>query len=125
MTNTELKIKYDFFPNPQEIYKLITTTPDGAMWVHNGMSIIASIESKADGREWLHVSCARRSRLPTYEELLRVKNEFIGKDRKAVFIFPEEKNYVNINKNCLHLWYTAENPLPEFSDILPGFGRSI
>ena len=39
----------------------------------------------------------------------------IGNDKKAIMVFPEEENYVNIHPNCLHLWYSAENPIPEFS----------
>ena len=57
-----------------------------------------------------------KSRLPTYDEVARIKRDFIGDDKKAVFVLPEKKNHVNIHENCLHLFYSAENPLPEFSD---------
>ena len=54
--------------------------------------------------------------MPTYADLQLVKSEFIGNDKKAIMVFPEEENYVNIHPNCLHLWYSAENPIPEFSE---------
>ncbi len=68
-----------------------------------------------DGKEWLHISVSRKSRLPTYEEMTRIKRDFIGDDKKAISVLPEKKYHVNIDKYCLHLFYSAENPLPEFS----------
>lgn len=44
------------------------------------------------------------------------KKFWIGEDKKAVMILPEKENYVNIDKNCLHLFYSKHNPLPEFSN---------
>ena len=85
------------------------------VWYYNGLQIIASAAKMDDGREWLHVSVARRNRLPTYEEMARVKRDFIGDDKKAISVLPEKKYHVNIHENCLHLFYSAENPLPEFS----------
>ena len=68
-----------------------------------------------DGKEWLHVSVSRKSRLPTYEELTRIKRDFIGDDKKAVFVLPEKEKHVNIHNFCLHLFYSAANPLPDFT----------
>lgn len=120
----DIKIKdAAYFPQPQAIYKELPIVPAmGAeaaeymkAWTFNGLFIMASAGEYDDGKEWLHVSVSRKSRLPTYEEMTRIKRDFIGDDKKAISVLPEKKYHVNINKNCLHLFYSAENPLPEFS----------
>ena len=105
-----------FFPHPNKIFMESSLVENEYWkgWKFNGLSVIASV-GKYNGVEWLHVSFSRRSRMPTYDDLQLVKREFIGNNKKAVMVFPEEKNYVNIHPNCLHLWYSAENPIPEFS----------
>ena len=109
-----------FFPKPNAIFKERKewekkTQGISRAWEFNGLLVMASVGIMQDDREWLHVSFSRKSKLPTYADLQLVKREFIGKDKKALMIFPEEINYVNINKNCLHLWYSPDNPIPEFS----------
>lgn len=120
----DIKIKdAAYFPKPQAMYKALPVEKalgkDAAeymdAWFFNGLQIIASAGEYDDGREWLHISVSRKSRIPSYEEMARVKRDFIGDDKKAVFVLPEKKNHVNIHENCLHLFYSAENPLPEFS----------
>lgn len=113
-----------YFPKPQAIYKeLPLAQAMGAKaaeymraWEYNGLYIIASAGEYEDGKEWLHVSVSRKSRVPSYDELTRIKREFIGEDKKAVFVLPEKENHVNIHSYCLHLFYSAQNPLPEFSN---------
>lgn len=36
-------------------------------------------------------------------------------NKKAVFVLPEKEKHVNIHNYCLHLFYSAENPLPDFT----------
>lgn len=120
----DIKIKdAAYFPRPQAMYKALPiarTMGEAAAeymagWEFNGLIIIASAGEYDDGKEWLHVSVSRKSRLPTYEELTRIKRDFIGDDKKAVFILPEKEKHVNIHNYCLHLFYSAANPLPDFT----------
>lgn len=113
-----------YFPQPQAIYKEVPITKvlpiKGAgkymrAWTYNGLLIIASVGEFDDGKEWLHVSLGRKSRIPSYDDLTRVKRDFIGDDRKAIMVLPEKENHVNLAENCLHLFYSKDNPLPEFS----------
>lgn len=108
--------KAAFFPEPDKnLFTLLQQRADGRAYKsHNGMIIIASVEI-VDGVEWLHVSFSRKSRMPDYKDIQLVKHHFFGDDKKAVMIFPEKENYINIHKYCLHLFYSAKNPLPEFS----------
>ena len=115
----EVKIKDAFyFPILGAQYKKLLQPFQGGgecsgAWFWNGMTIIATV-GKFDGVQWLHVSFARKSKMPTYAEMQMIKRDFIGEDKKAIFVLPKKENYVNIHPNCLHLW-TCEN------DILPDF----
>ena len=115
----DVKIKDAFyFPKPGEQYKKLSQPFTGGdeytkAWSWNGMTIIATV-GKYDGVQWLHVSFARKSKMPTYAEMKMIKRDFIGEDKKAIFVLPKKEQFVNINKFCLHLW-TCEN------DILPDF----
>lgn len=121
----DIKIKDAvFFPRPQAIYKELPiervmgrgSAEFMKAWEFNGLMILASAGEYDDGNEWLHVSVSRKSRIPTYDELTRIKRDFIGDDKKAVMVLPEKKNHINIAETCLHLFYSAKNQLPEFSN---------
>lgn len=94
-----------------------------------GLRVIVDCETKEDGREWLHVSCSRAKWTPTHDDMVLVKNDFIGPDRYAYSVWAPSENHVNIHAHCLHLWAMMDSPdgkvLPEFSAIVEGVGRSI
>jgi hypothetical protein len=84
-----------------------------------GLRVIINVGRYGVNREpWIHVSVSRADRLPSWEDLLAVKTVFIGRDRKAIQVFPPEKEYVNICKTCLHLWAHWDNKdcIPDFRD---------
>jgi hypothetical protein len=79
-------------------------------------TVIMSAAVEQDGKVWIHASVARPDRIPSYEELVEVKNLFIGPGRKAVQIFAPMREHVNIHPNCLHLWACFDgDPLPDFT----------
>lgn len=70
------------------------------------------------GCPYIHASISRRDELPTYADLVRVKDMVFGPDRYAAMVFPPKDQHVNIHPNCLHLWgalHVAQWLLPEFS----------
>lgn len=69
---------------------------------HNSIRVLCQVENHHDGK-WKHVSISHRDRLPTWDELLMVKDAFFG-DTFVIQILPPKKNYVNVHPNCLHLW---------------------
>jgi len=81
------------------------------------LRVIVSVEQHSDGR-WLHVSISRADRLPSWDELKRVKADFMG-DRWAVQFLPPASHYVNEHPNCLHLWHN----LDETPSFFSGDGR--
>ena len=108
-----------FFPSPNpSLYRAMKGHGETAKhirfwWGADGLLVGASVARFEDGREWLHVSFSRKSRIPDYDDLMRVKREFFG-DRKAVMVFPEAAHYVNIMPYCLNLWWSPDDPLPNF-----------
>lgn len=88
------------------------------------LTVIASQKIEADYKRWIHISVARDDRLPSWDDVKMVKDLFIGKDKKAIQILPEEDKYVNINPNCLHLFYCLDDDgLPEFSGFREDVGE--
>lgn len=81
-------------------------------------SVIFSVGQELNGW-WLHVSYARKDRMPTYMELAEVMRIFIGRDRRAIQVFAAESRHVNIHLRCLHLWCCLDSA----GDGLPDFGR--
>ena len=86
---------------------------------HNtGLAVLFSADPFLEpGKTWLHASASCRKRVPTYDELKRVKEVFIGPNLQAIQVFPVESKHINIHPYCLHLWACVEG------DGLPDFGR--
>jgi hypothetical protein len=79
------------------------------------LMVVWSARKEADGRRWVHVSLSRPSRLPSWEDVRKVKDAFIGRERKALQILPPQAEYVNIHNHVLHLWHCLDGDgLPDF-----------
>jgi hypothetical protein len=90
---------------------------DGRKYVcpHRGLAVIMSIAQELDGKRWLHFSLSHRSRIPKWDELVEMRNLFIG-DVYCYQVLPPRSKYVNICKTCLHLFHCLDgNPLPDFT----------
>jgi hypothetical protein len=86
------------------------------VWVNQKkqMKVIASFEIH-DQKQWLHVSISHERRMPAYQDLVYLKRHWIGADKKAVMVLPEESEHVNIHPRCLHLFCCINgDPLPDF-----------
>ena len=101
-------------------WRVLESHPEGGAWfTGDGMSIIASVVRESDGKRWLHVSMARKTRLPSYEDLCRIKDWIVGRDRTALQVFPPKKKHVNFHPYCLHLWSCVDG------DVTPDFSRGL
>lgn len=50
------------------------------------------------------------TRIPTYEEMVYIKELFWDDDEICIQVHPKRSEYVNINEHCLHIWKrTGEN----------------
>lgn len=81
----------------------------------DGVRVLFSARTEADGKRWLHVSLSRPNRLPTWSDIRKVKDIFVGRDRLAIQVFPRQADYVNIHPYVLHLWACLDgDPVPDF-----------
>lgn len=82
----------------------------------NGLAAILSIAVYGDGKRWVHLSLSRHNRIPDWLDLNMVRDEMLGKDRKALMVLAPESEHVNIHQYCHHLWHClGEDPLPDFT----------
>lgn len=133
ITFEELKAVYDRYPvDPAEVraalarvppsWALIEGTEGGAYYRRGNIQVGFTVGKYQDGNLWLHVSlCGRRGAdrfyLPDWEDIKRVKNDFIGRNEWAYQVFPDERQYVNDNPYVLHLFarYDRSAALPDFT----------
>lgn len=79
------------------------------------LRVLASVQVYHDKNAWLHVSMSHHDRLPTYEEMQKVKDVFVGRNNKAIQVFSPASEHVNVHPYCLHLWHCiTANPIPDF-----------
>ncbi len=83
-------------------------------------------EEKIEGMWWRHLSLSRQDRVPSYDDLTKVKSAFAGDHRAAVMVLPKKEEHINIHPNCLHLWWPVNEehyPLPDFR-LIDSEGRA-
>ena len=80
------------------------------------MSVIVSGAVEQDGKRWVHVSVARPTRLPSYDDMAWAKQTFMGADAYAYSVWAPVDKHVNIHPWCLHLWACIDGDgLPDFT----------
>lgn len=101
-------------------WREIRRTSDGVHMEHGASrrSVIVSVAVEEDARRWLHLSVAHPERMPTWEDLVDVKELFIGRRAYAFQVIPPRSRYVNLHPFCLHLFHCLDEPMP-----LPDFTR--
>lgn len=90
---------------------------DGVSFRKGNIVVIYSIAQELDNKHWIHLSLSRPNKYPTYDEIKRIKEIFIGNE-KAIIIFPKDSNFVNLHPYCFHLWSCLD------CDIIPDFDRN-
>lgn len=91
-------------------------TPPGASfgWFEfpDGMRVMSS-GNRSVG-DWEHVSVSFVNRVPTWDEMKRVKELFWRPDETVIQFHPKASKYKNEFPFCLHLWSVAgvDIPLP-------------
>jgi hypothetical protein len=97
----------------------------GGAFRRGNINVIFTVQNyELHGRwePWIHISVSGSSRnsgpfLPDWEDMKRVKNDFVGQDRWGYQVFPAAKDYVNVNPHVLHIYARLEGEpaLPDFT----------
>jgi hypothetical protein len=103
-------------------WQIIEPFDSGAAFRRGNIQTIITVQRYDDDRIWVHVSAAGRRGtnswfLPDWEDLKRVKNDFIGPDRWAYQVLPPPQDYVNMHAQVLHLYALLDGgpALPDFT----------
>jgi hypothetical protein len=68
------------------------------------LQILVSLDDANDGAGiWLHSSCSRGRRLPTWDDLKDV-HQVVHADRPVVQVMPPRSSWLNAMPYCLHLF---------------------
>lgn len=65
--------------------------------------LFSPLEEHLDGH-WKHASISHHARYPTWDEILDVRYAFFDENDDVVQILPPKREYINVSKNCFHLW---------------------
>lgn len=65
--------------------------------------LYTSKEQHLDGL-WAHASISHPKHYPYWDEILDVRYTFFDEDAEVVQVLPPRSEYVNVSKNCFHLW---------------------
>jgi len=82
------------------------------------LKIIAS--QGDDEIPWEHVSVSLRDRVPTWDEMCWVKDQFFDDEETVVQFHPPRSEYVNCHPFCLHLWRPMRDVIPRPPPIAVG-----
>jgi len=86
------------------------------------LQIIASDGAIHDGGDaWEHVSVSLPHRLPTWDEMCRVKDLFWDDSDCVVQFHPPRSDYVNNHSRCLHLWRLPAVEFPRPPALMVGY----
>lgn len=94
--------------------RVIHTSDDGGfgeLWI-GGKPWATVAWSWGGGWDHVSVSPMKSNRIPTWDEMCRVKDMFWNEEEVVVQYHPRKSDYVNIRKNCLHLWRPIDVELP-------------
>lgn len=75
------------------------------VWEHQliPLRVLYSVATMEDGSDWHHVSVSAGGRLPSWTELSKVKDEFLGPEAEAYQVLARRSEHVNVGE-VLHLW---------------------
>lgn len=64
------------------------------------------------GEGWDHISVSTQHRIPTWEEMCKIKALFFEPEEVVMQLHPAEANYINFHPHCLHLWRPQNEAIP-------------
>lgn len=114
--------QHDYLPSPEkDDWRIIGHGPTSKAWSfgygRRQLTVFASVAIYEDRQTWMHISVSTgRKQLPTWDDLVRVRDGLVGAEQLAVQVLPPKASHVNLAP-VLHLWVklTGEDPVPDFT----------
>ena len=82
---------------------LDSISPFASYYTYGLISIILATEQNR-----VHLSISHPKRYPTWDEIHYIRDKLTDPSKVFVMIMPPREYYVNIHKNCFHLWECGE-----------------
>jgi len=99
-------------------WHILNSYDDGTAYrnTRRELTAILTCIKELDGRFWLHLSMSHGRRVPLWEEIVLMKELFLG-DREAYQVIPPRERYVNLHPRTLHLFALLDGQavLPDFT----------
>jgi hypothetical protein len=108
-------------PREAELYRLqlpgypLGNYCNGAFEFRDGLKVIIST-----GAGWEHVSVSRKSRVPSYEDMCRIKDLFWDESDCVMQLMVPKSDHINYHPHCLHMWRPEEAEIPRPPDWMVG-----
>lgn len=77
-----------------------------SIFAGNRFRLIVSTDRTHSGVR-LHASLSHAKRYPTWAEIRQVRDWVFPDSMEVVMVLPRVDDYVNVSKNCFHLWQSA------------------
>lgn len=92
----------------------------------DGLAVIVSLAFEIDNNPWIHLSVSRKKSLPSWNDLVKVKELFLGEELCAVQVIPPRSEYINHHEYCLNIFARMDDrAVPDFRGYLEGFGVTL
>lgn len=100
------------FISPTMSLRILDSCSDGmaCQICFNGGEMVQVIAS--NGLGWDHVSVCAKNRVPTWEEMCKVKDFFFEPEECVMQLHPPQSQYVNCHPYVLHLWRPQNLSIP-------------
>ena len=96
------------------VLPLKNAPPADCYELEGGCSVLVSREDRhGTGQRLLHLSIAHPDRYPNWDEIKGVRYRLMPKDKTIIMYLPKPEEYVNVHKNCFHLWEEPPGAEPQ------------
>ena len=96
------KVEWEKIPTPIPLQLMLSKGTQ--VWVKGELKVLFSPnEAHPDGM-WKHLSISHPKRYPIWDEILAARYEFFFETDDVAQVLPPKSEYVNVSKNCFHLW---------------------
>lgn len=101
-------------------WRQIGRAMDGAKWRLPGGAVVIASMARLQGERWVHLSMSRHGRLPTWPELVAVRDALVP-GVECYQVAPPPDRYVNIHPGVLHPWGCVDRP----DGVLPNLAGQL
>ena len=97
---------YEILPFPIPKENLPDNSKNHKAWYMEECTVVYSLD-----KDRHHLSIVHPMRYPYWEEIKFARYRFVPNDCYMAMMFPPKEFWINVHKNCFHLWEVKEREL--------------